>query len=199
MARLIDEARSGVTSEQPLAEPPPVEQQQPQPEVTAQPEDPVAKALAENPALLAEVQKVIATETAKSNYAAQQYATIAAVNAQAAAASVLSAFPELNGLSAAQIPTAIQIVAKQSPDRARAMVNHIEQVRSLVNEGQQASQYLAARQQQQYRAAFDQNAALHDRAYDQWIRNQGVTPIEHSEIYNEVMADFRRQGWIRRR
>jgi hypothetical protein len=138
LAREIDALRSGVTTEQLFSEQPAAEQQ-PQPEPIAQPQqpiDPVAKALAENPALLNEVNRLVWEEQAKSNAAADRYATIAAVNAHAATAALVASYPELAHLNPAQIPTAIQVIAQQNPDRARAMVNHIQQVQSLVNEGQ---------------------------------------------------------------
>jgi hypothetical protein len=203
LAAEIDALRNGVTSEQVMAD-----QQALAPnDVAHQPQQPVqesprlsdhermTKALQENPQLLAGVEAAIWQERQKAEYAAQQYAAGVVQCAVTAGAALISQFPELGNLAPQQIPTAIEVVSRQNPARAAAMVDHLKQTHRIVQEAAQVQEQHQQWQAQRYRAAFDQDVARHDQAYDRWVRDQGVTPAEHTEIYNEVMNDFRRQGW----
>jgi hypothetical protein len=196
LAAEIDAMRNGVTTEQLQAEQPVYNQPQ-QPEVSAQPSphDRMAKALQENPEILAGLQETIQQEQAKTNYAYEHYAAGVAQSAAMAGAALLANYPELAGLTAEQIPTAISIVAKQNPSRAQSMVDHLKQTQRIVHDAAQVQQQHQQWHAQRYRAAFDQDAARHDMAYDQWSRNQGVSAEERAQITQEVMAEFRRQGW----
>jgi hypothetical protein len=198
LAREIDALRAGVTSEQLLAEPVALDQQvQPRLVQDAQPSphDRMAKAFQENPEILAGLRETIQQEQAKTNYAYEQYAAGVAQSAVTAAAALVAQFPELSNLAPQQIPTAIEVVSKQNPARAQAMIDHLKQTQRIVQDAARAQQQHQQWHAQRYRAAFDQDAARHDMAYDQWVRNQGITPAEHKEVYDEVMNDFRRQGW----
>jgi hypothetical protein len=83
----------------------------------------------------------------------RQYVDALASYATAASATIFQAFPELNGLTADQMPAVIQAIGKQNPERAMQMSNHIQNVQLLsakAREAQtaQARQYQAAQQHQ---------------------------------------------------
>jgi hypothetical protein len=156
----------------------------PQPEVN-QGDDEVAKAL-QNPKVLAAVQQEVGRYQ-------QAYQQAIAVNAAAAAASLVSAFPELSGIRADQIPTAISIVNKQNPQRADQMLRHIEQVRGLVEQHQKAQ---AAQQQnwmQEYKREFDQTAASADADFQSWAATQDG-PERVKEISTHARQMLRDSG-----
>jgi hypothetical protein len=138
--RAIDQLRSDALQPQPPVSPSGTPEQtsektnEQQPTDNAQLEgDAVVRALQENPALLNAVQQAFAVEQAKSQQVAAQYAAAVEQNANVAAASLLSNYPELNGLTAAQLPVAIQTIARTNRPRAESMVQHIEASRSLIN------------------------------------------------------------------
>jgi hypothetical protein len=148
IAEAIDQLRAGDQQQQQVPEAPIALDQrvQPQPEVNqAAGDDEVAKAL-QNPKVLAAVQEQVQQYAGAAEQARVNYEAGLAQNATAAAYSLIASFPELQGVRADQIPTAIQVVAKQNPQRAEQMVRHIEQVRGLVEQHQktQAANYAAS-------------------------------------------------------
>jgi hypothetical protein len=164
-----------------------------QPEVSqTTPEDSVAKALSD-PAVLNAVQTEVQKHYAAAEQARVNYEAGLAQNAAAAAYSLIASFPELQGISPAQIPTAIQVVAKQNPQRGEQMIRHIEQVRGLVEQHQktQAANYVA--QQQEARRQFDVAAKNADADFDNYVRSQ-VGDQQYREIQEEARSMFHDYG-----
>jgi hypothetical protein len=159
--------------------------------------------LQNNPALLAAVSNQVAQEQARATAAEQQYAAAIQNNAIAAMAHTLATFPELNGISdPAQLAGALHAVKSRDPARAAAITEHIARTRQLVDEAQRVQQVQTQRMEAGYRqwvanheAQFHRAAAVDDAAYDAWSRNQGVSRDQQRAITEEVMAEFRRQGW----
>lgn len=145
----------------------------------------VSRALQEHPALISAVEQEVQKRAAYADYTAQQYAEAVTHNAYVATATLVAQFPELANLNPYQIPTAIQVVAKQNPDRARAIVYHIEQVRGLVNEANRVQQQQVAQQQSQQQLQFAKWAHQHDNAFDKWALEQ-ASPEERKAVVDEV-------------
>jgi hypothetical protein len=225
LAREIDALRgqSAPAYEQPQAQQQPLEQQQQiTPEQFAQlpgdeqrrraeaahaemqrQQNELQQTLQNNPALLAAVSEQVRQEQAKAAAAEQQYMAAIQANATAAIAHVVANFPEISGITEpAQLAGALHAVKQTNPGRAAEITEAIARTRQLVEENQRVQQYQAQQQQaqyQQYQAAkqaqFSRAAAVDDAAYDAWSRNQGVSRDEQQQITQEVMAEFRRQGW----
>ena len=70
-----------------------------------------------------------------------------------ATASFMSAFPELNGLSAEQLPGAVALIAKNDPVRAQAIAHHYRQVSHLVAQHQRVAVQQQEQQQNSRRRA----------------------------------------------
>jgi len=194
IAAAIDRIRAGDTAEQTPVTEPVIEQRQPvqQPEPNAQ-DAAIAKALQDNPALLNAVQQEIAQRQQLVDHAANEYVQAIVANSHAATAALLSNYPELAGLHPYQVPTAIQLVARQNPQRGQQMVNHIEQVRAMVAEGQQAQQQQAAQQQAQLQQQWNHYAAQHDAAYENFVKD--VPAAERRAVEDEVRNSLRESGW----
>jgi hypothetical protein len=90
LARLIDEARSGVPTEQPVSQP--VVEQQPQPQASSN--DELQRAL-QNPAVLAAVEQYTAEQNARANQACSYFEQVAQANALASYAGFIADVPEL--------------------------------------------------------------------------------------------------------
>jgi hypothetical protein len=97
--------------------------------------------------------------------ARQQYAQGLHQAAQISAASLFSQFPELTNLNAAQLPTAIEIIAKQDPLRAQAINAAVSRTKALYDASQQA----AARQQQLQAAQLQAFVAREDAAFEEQV------------------------------
>src|SRR5262249_41206146 len=122
LARQIDALRA---EQQPVEAQQPQQPQQPQPvqEQAQQADDYVAKALSD-PRILSAVEQTVSQANQRADAVANYYQQAVAQNASAAAYSLIASYPELQGINPEQIPTAIQVLAKSNPERARAMVNH---------------------------------------------------------------------------
>jgi hypothetical protein len=203
LQRLIDEARGNVTSEQLLAEPPPVFdlQQQPQPEQPQPVQDTqlsdherMTKVLQENPQLLAGVQAYVEQANA-------QYQAAITHNAHVAAAALVSNFPELQNLQPHEIGTAIQVIAQRDGPRAQQIVNFIERIEPLTRQAVQVQQQQQQRQVAAYqqweannRAQFQQAAKQHDAAYENWCKQEGLSQKDQEAIRQEAFAILREGG-----
>ena len=106
-----------------------------------------------------------------------------------ATASFMSAFPELNGLSAEQLPGAVALIAKNDPVRAQAIAHHYRQVSHLVAQHQRVA--VQQQEQQQTRAAeqFRAYAAAHDAVS---LRNENSGERQGNSIGN---PGRREAGW----
>jgi hypothetical protein len=199
LAREIDALRNGVTSEQFQAEP----QQPLPPQDTAQLSDNerMAKALQENPQLLAGVQAAIWQEQQRAEQAHQQAAAIIQHNAHVAAAALVSNFSELQNLQPHEIGTAIQVISQRDPQRAQQIVNFIDRIAPLVNQAvrvqEQQQQRTAALYQQwqaNQQAQFQQAALQHDQTYDAYANAETSSPAERKAIEAEALQLLREGG-----
>jgi hypothetical protein len=142
LAQEIDRLRGYDPTQQQQAQPA-VQQQEAPPvpvEQTPQGDFDLAAEFQKNPRLLNAVQEYTAQAQRQADAMAQYYTQAVQQNAEAAAASIVSQWPELRGLnSQEQFRTAIQTVAATNPQRAQAMVQHIEQTRAVINEQQRAA------------------------------------------------------------
>lgn len=104
----------------------------------------------------------------------------------AATAALVSQFPELHNLSAEQVPVAIKTVAQSNPERAQAMVRHIEGTQNLIAEAQrvQAAQMLQG-YQQAAQQQFSAWAKQCDDAYENWASKE-VSAAERKLIEAEA-------------
>ncbi len=118
-------------------------------------------------------------ETARNNYA---QATSQA--AQVAAAALYASFPEVTGLTAEQLPVALQILARQNPQRHAQITQHLNQTRALYGAAQQAQQQAQAAQWQDYATKLDHYTKQHEAAFEQSISS------ESPEVVKEVKANF---------
>jgi hypothetical protein len=157
--------------------------------------DNLAKQLQDSPALLAAVNETVRQEQARAEQAVQQYTAAAINSANTALMGLATSYPEIQGLTAQQLPVALEVISKQNPQRAKDIIDHIGLINDSVKRGAEAAQYQRQRAAAQHQAAWSRDAAICDAQYDQWSRNQGTSPAEQRAITNEVMAEFRRQGW----
>jgi hypothetical protein len=194
----IDALRNGTTFEQLQAEP-----QQPQPEAQRPltPDEIVARKLQESPELLQAVQNVVWQEQQKSAQAAQAASNAAITAADSALIGLATAYPELQGLNAAQFPTALAVIAKSSPQRAQNIIDHIGLIDNTLRRGNEARQAEAQRMgaayqqwQQQQQVQWQQTAQAHDQAFDKWAEQQGATRADREAMIPEVMSMLRESG-----
>jgi CRP-like cAMP-binding protein len=155
--------------------------------------------LQKNPQLASAMQEEI--QRTQQHAAAQveqekgRYIQGLASNAVTAIQSVAIAYPELasvNDLN--QIPVVINTVAQSNPDRAKAMVGHIQQVAVMVQQAQaaqgqyQAQQYAAQQQQ------FQKWSEAHDNAFDKHFDSVVPDRAQQAEIKKEALAMLQDQG-----
>lgn len=205
LAREIDALRNGTTFEQLQTESEalhpnevtqqPVEQPQPSDHERA------VEALKNNPTILAGLQAEIEAANQRANQAVYQAQQAAIQNGHAAAAALVSYFPELSGNQAHELQAGIKVIQQKDPQRAQQIVNFIDNITPIVRQAAELQQH----RQQQFDNAFQQwqanqqtqwhrAAAACDQQYDQWSRNQGVSSDEQEAIRQEVFAEFARQG-----
>jgi len=183
-----------------LRNPQPVEQQQQITQPEGQPEqqqqagdDEVARAL-QNPKVLAAVQDYVGQANAQANAAAQYYVQATQQNASAAAAALLHSYPELQGLTdPAQLQVAIGVVAKSNPQRAQAMVGHVEAVRRVLGEWQQAAGAQQAAYQQVAQQEFSRWGSFQDSEFDSWAAKE-CSESELKAIQQEA-REMLKQEW----
>jgi hypothetical protein len=202
--RAVDQLRSGDQQQQPVEQQPEVPPVQ-QPEATPGGDPDVSRLLAENPKLL-EVMKAYQYQADQAAAAAQQqaaqqaealrqqYQSVIAQNAATAAAALVAEFPELNNVPADQLNTAIQIVSRQNPNRAAAMIQRIAAVRTLVGQHEQAQQHQIQMQQAAAQQQWNQAAKQHDDAFERWSASQDP-PQRVAEIKEVAWQLLREDGW----
>jgi hypothetical protein len=131
----------------------PVEQQQQQPEVEAKPQpqpqpqnvpdglDPeIVQAIEASPKLRAALEQ----EVKQTEEVRQRYVQASADMMKMATASILTAYPELNGLSAADLPGAIKVIGQSDPGRAKQIVEAINNADRIFQASHQVQQAVAA-------------------------------------------------------
>jgi hypothetical protein len=154
-------------------------EQQPEQQVEAQPQeqaqaypdgvDPeVADAIAKSPKLRA----VLEQEVQQTEAVRQRYVQAAGEMMKMATASILTAFPELNGLSAADLPGAVKVIGQQNPQRAQEIVQAINNADRIYQASHQVQQQEAQRLQQQQQQQMQNFAQKQDRAFAESIKNE---------------------------
>jgi hypothetical protein len=200
LARAIDAARNGVTSEQLLAD---------QPQPTQQPEQPTGdqqaasqqqfdaakqKVLEDNPWLLSDLQQHIQQANATVHAAQQQYAAALAQNAQYALAIALDE-PEFAGLKDLnQVGGAMAAINASNPVRAAELLNKFARVQRMTQESQKAQDQYIKQAIANHDAQFQQAARQHDHAFETWFGQEVPNPAERKAIQAEVWSMLREGG-----
>src|SRR5262249_28766720 len=148
-----------VTNPQQPVENPQQQQQQPVDGV-----DPELAAAINNPKVrLALEQEIQTVEAARGQY---QAASLQA--AQLAAAALFSFAPELQNISAAEMPVALRLIAAKDPQRAQQIEAHVQRTQALFTASQQAAQH-----QQQIQAQQMQNwARAEDAKFEESVKGE---------------------------
>jgi len=211
--RLIDSLRAGETEQQ---APQPQLQQQTLPEqqptnldqlhqraadVERELEAVTRQSLRDNPWLIAAVEDEVQKRTAPALQAQEQYQRAIVQNGLAAYASILSQFPELESVPPDQLQTAIGVIGKNDPNRANAIVAHVNRTSGLMNQAKQVWQEQVAAQQRQAHAAaaqyqqqFNSWSQAQDNAFEKWAQQQ-VPAHEYQAIQDEVISSLKADGW----
>jgi hypothetical protein len=169
IASEADELRGVKSPEQPEQTPQP-EQHQPSEQIPGV--DPEVQAALSNPKVLSllqnyeqQVNQQVAAHAAQYEQARTEFANGLRQNAALSVAAVL-AIPELAGIGLDQIPTALQIIQKQSPERAQQIATQINRAQQVVGQMQAMAAQEQQRQVQQYQAQWDQFAKAEDDKFD---------------------------------
>jgi hypothetical protein len=127
----------------------------------------------------------------------QTYAQATQEHAAAAAAALLASFPELQGLSAQQLPIAVDLIAKQNPERGLEIKAHIAQVRAIYDQAFQAQAAEQQRRQEAHRAQWDQFSKAEDAKFDQRFPEYSKDPKIQREISDLVVKSMENVGITR--
>jgi hypothetical protein len=191
IANAIDSFRNAYAAnpqqQQQIAEQPQGQQQE-QPQATEQAQQPeqatppgidpeIAQAL-NNP----KIRAALEAEVQSAEQARAAFAQGARQAAQVAAASVLSNFPELANVPAAHLQTAIDVIARQDPQRAMAINGALQRTQALLTASQQAE----AAQQQIQAQNLKQWIASEDAKFTQATANE--TPETMRRIAENIIA-----------
>ena len=161
--------------------------QQAQPDIQAQPaEQPIepipgvdpdiSRALQENPKLA----QALAQEVQQVEQVKAQFAEGINEAGRIAMASLLSNFPELASLNAAQLPGAMDLIRQQNPQRHAQIQAHARQVQQLIDAAQAQKAQQAQIQQRQMAQYFD----AEDAKFEQWAAKP-----ENSQRVSHVKAE----------
>src|SRR5262249_44176135 len=146
-------------------------QQQPQAQTQQQPDQPQQSSSTDELAQDWErtppsVKKALEETSQQFNQAQQAYAAASLQAAQTAASALFLDFPELAGLSADQLPTAISVIQKQNPERGLQIHARIAGVKNLYDQTQQLQQQQAIQQQQAAKEQFEQWSRQEDSKFE---------------------------------
>ena len=150
-----------------------------QPEGDAQPEvDPeIAKAL-QNP----KVRQALEAEAAAVEAARNHYAQVTMQAAQISAAALYASFPELSNVTVEQLPTALQIIGNQNPQRAAEIQAHLQKTQAIYQAHTQAQQH----DQQMAAARLQQYTEQQDKVFEESLRSENPQTVKQvkSEIFD---------------
>lgn len=152
----------------------------------------VARVLQENPkvreALQAEVQQIQA--------AGQAYASALQSNAQAAMASLLSAYPKLQNIQTNdQFHGALAVLAQQNPQRASEIVAHIQKTNAVVAHWQQAAQAQHEQAARQWQNDWAKFAAAEDAKFDKAMPELAADKEAARKLADAAMTTLRSVGF----
>ena len=159
----------------------------PQPEAPEQPPSglsPKVQAALSDP----EVRAAIEPALRASQVAVHQYAAATADHAAAAMASILAAYPELSGYSAAQLPTVLSVIAQNDPQKAAEIQGHVAKAQAIYAQAQQAH----AAQLHQQHAQFQNWAKQQDAEFAK--ATGGESPETISAAGREIVSFFEESG-----
>ena len=148
------------------AQPEPQQQQEPQPVQAPDGLDQeIVEALERSPKL----REAIQTEIESVAVAKQTYEQGLQANARASAAALFASYPEMVGLTQEQLPGAIKAIAHQNPQRAAAIVDHIQRTSAIVAEWQRAEVANNEQATKHYQKQFAEYAKAEDSKADKLL------------------------------
>jgi hypothetical protein len=108
--------------------------------------------------------------------------------AQVAAAALYSSYPELQGLTAEQLPGALHVIARENPSRYAEIDAHLKNTRALYGaavQAQQAEQQIAS-------ARFQQFSQQHDAAFERSLLSEPPEVVKQvkAEIFSIAEKDY---------
>jgi hypothetical protein len=214
LSEQIDRLRSGAEAQpQPQQAPAEPVAQQAQPEPTPLPpgfegaDSDLVRAFRENPKLLeamtayswqtdtriAQAEQQAQARTAQVEAAAADYVR---ANAQNAIAGIFVRHPALQGLSIDQLPTALAMMKRTSPQEHAAVMNEIAGVQGLINQSNQVAQIQQQQAAQEYRQRFHtwsgEEDAKFTRAHPEMADNataSGVMQRTRSYVHQKGFSD----------
>lgn len=129
---------------------------------------------------LAQAEQAKQTHIAQAEAARAQYQEAARQAAQVSMATAIASFPELSGLDGTQIQTALQVIQQRDPQRAQAIVNHLQHVVQLHNVSEQARAQQSQIEQQKVQSWME----AEEQKFSQWAAKP-----ENSARVKAVQAD----------
>ena len=175
LAELVDQYRAEQQQPQVNAQQQQAQDVQPQPQISPEQVPPgvdveVVQALQNNPKLRAAVEQ----EVIKADQARQAYALATQQAAQVAVASILADYPELAGLNASQIPTALQVMQASNPQRHAEAVSHLQRAEQIHKLHEQAK----VQQAQIFQAQIAHWSHQQDQAFEQSVAHESPETIK---------------------
>jgi hypothetical protein len=117
----------------------------------------------------------------------QQYAQATTEMAGAAMASVLAAFPEIQGVPPNQIPAVLNYISQKDPAKGLEIRTHLDRANAILGEAQRAHVQQTQQQQQQHRAQFEAFAKQQDEIYSKATANE---PAEVKRAVGEELVKY---------
>ena len=175
LAESVDQYRAEQQQPQVNAQQQQAQDVQPQPQISPEQVPPgvdveVVQALQNNPKLRAAVEQ----EVIKADQARQAYALATQQAAQVAVASILADYPELAGLNASQIPTALQVMQAANPQRHAEAVSHLQRAEQIHKLHEQAK----VQQAQIFQAQIAHWSHQQDQAFEQSVAHESPETIK---------------------
>jgi hypothetical protein len=138
----------------------------------------------QDPRVLNAIQQHTDQLNAQANQTIAAYNSAAIDAANRALIGLTVAYPELKGITAQQLPTAIQVVAQQNPQRAQDIVSSIGLINDTVARGMEAQKAQTQQWFVQHRKQWNSWAAQQDAAYEHFARQ--VPAAERAAIEAEA-------------
>lgn len=135
-----------------------------------------------------QVRKAIEEEITRADAARTTYEQAATQTLEIARATLFAQFPEFKGLTAEQVPTALQIIGQQSPQRYNQIVNSMQGIAEIVAHAEQAEQDKAERKAQEF-ASYRETER---KAFEDATKN--IPASEMSEIYAAIPSVLKSYG-----
>jgi hypothetical protein len=147
--------------------------------------------LAINPAIAAGLEAEVARQTQAAAATVQAYQQQIAQAAQYAAA-VVYAEPEFRGLNANQIPTVMQLLARDNPQRYQQIVARAQAADQLIAQHNQLAAHQQAQAQRAQHENFNRWAAQEDQTWEE--QNAHIPAAEMAQLKAEAKAMLNETG-----